>query len=121
MRKRKSGRAKVSASGADLWAHGYARAALERMMRIHRLIEDGEYPNCTTMSQEFEMSVRTLKRDIEFMKDRLKMPIAFAVPKNGYFFTKPQPHFPTACRQTLEPRAICGLRSRSYVLGAVGV
>ena len=67
------------------------------------------------------MSVRTLKRDIEFMKDRLKMPIAFAVPKNGYFFTKPQPHFPTACRQTLEPRAICGLRSRSYVLGAVGV
>ena len=28
----------------------------------------------------FEMSVRTLKRDIEFMKDSLKMPIEFDVP-----------------------------------------
>jgi proteasome accessory factor B len=106
MRKRKSGRAKVSASGADLWAHGYARAALERMMRIHRLIEDGEYPNCTTMSQEFEMSVRTLKRDIEFMKDRLEMPIQFDVPKNGYCFTRPVPHFP---RVPLTEKEVVGL------------
>src|SRR2546426_12476544 len=54
---------------ADLRAHAYGRAALERMIRVHRLIEDGEYPNCTKMSGEFEMSVRTLKRDIEFMMD----------------------------------------------------
>jgi hypothetical protein len=58
--------------GADLWAHGYGRAAMERMMRIHRKIEDREYPNCTKMSAEFEMSVRTLKRDIEFMRDGSK-------------------------------------------------
>ena len=43
------------------------------MMRIRRKIEDREYPNCTKMSAEFEVSVRTLKRDIEFTKDRLKM------------------------------------------------
>jgi predicted DNA-binding transcriptional regulator YafY len=47
------------------------------------------------MSREFEVSVRTLKRDIEFMKDTLNMPIAFDVPKNGYYFTTPQPHFPS--------------------------
>jgi len=46
-----------------LWAHGYGRAALERMMRVHRMIEDGEYPNCTKMTGAFEMSVWTLKRD----------------------------------------------------------
>ncbi len=90
----------------DLWAHGYGRAAMERMMRIHRKIEDREYPNCTKMSAEFEVSVRTLKRDIEFMRDRLELPIAFDVPKNGYFFTKSVPHFP---RVPLTEREIVGL------------
>ena len=32
-------------------------------MRVHRMIEDGEYPNCTKMTGAFEMSVWTLKRD----------------------------------------------------------
>jgi proteasome accessory factor B len=67
---------------------------MERMMRIHRKIEDREYPNCTKMSADFEVSVRTLKRDIEFMKDSLEMPIEFDVPRNGYYFRTPQPHFP---------------------------
>ena len=92
--------------GGDLWSHGYGRAAMERMMRIHRLIEDREYPNCTKMSVEFEVSVRTLKRDIEFMKDSLAMPIEFDVPKNGYYFRTPQPHFP---RVPLTEKEIVGL------------
>ncbi len=58
------------------------------------MIEDGEYPNCTKMTGAFEMSVPTLKRDIEFMKDSLKMPIEFDVLKNGYYFTGSLPHFP---------------------------
>ena len=40
------------------------------------------------------MSVRTIKRDIDFMKTRLEMPIDFDVFQNGYFFTRPVPHFP---------------------------
>ncbi len=92
--------------GGDLWAHGYGRAAMERMMRIHRKIEDREYPNCTRMSAEFEMSVRTLKRDIEFMRERLEMPIEFDVPKNGYYFASPVPHFP---RVPLTEKEIVGL------------
>lgn len=75
-------------------------------MRIHRKIEDREYPNCTKMSQEFEKSVRTLKRDIEFMKDSLKMPIEFDVPKNGYYFTRSVPQFP---RVPLTEKEIVGL------------
>jgi predicted DNA-binding transcriptional regulator YafY len=91
---------------ADLWAHGYGRAALERMMRIHRMIEDGEYPNCTKMAGLFEMSVRTLKRDIEFMKESLQMPIEFDVPKNGYYYARSVPQFP---RVPLTEKEIVGL------------
>src|SRR5258705_1151003 len=58
------------------------------------------------MSGAFEMSVRTLKRDIEFMKDSLHMPIQFDVPKNGYYFKTSQPHFP---RVPLTEKEIVGL------------
>ena len=68
--------------------------AIERMQRIHRLIENKEYPNCSKMAREFEMSVRTLKRDIDFMKTRLGLPIEFDVQRNGYYFTEPVPQFP---------------------------
>jgi predicted DNA-binding transcriptional regulator YafY len=68
--------------------------AIERMQRIHRLIENKEYPNCSKMAKEFEMSVRTIKRDVDFMKTRLDMPIEFDVRRNGYYFTEPVPHFP---------------------------
>jgi len=68
--------------------------AIERMMRIHRLIENKEYPNCSDIAKEFEMSVRTIKRDVDFMKTRLNMPIEFSVRQNGYHFTQPVPHFP---------------------------
>ncbi len=75
------------------------------MMRIHRRIEDGEYRICTKMSGMFEMSVRTLKRDTEFMKDSLKMPIELDVLKNGYYFTGSLPHFPRA-HQSINPHPI---------------
>ena len=72
----------------------YCWPAIERMMRIHRLIENKEYPNCSKMAREFEMSVRTVKRDVDFMKTRLDMPIEFDVRRNGYHYTEPVPHFP---------------------------
>src|ERR1044071_6587196 len=72
----------------------YSWPAIERMMRIHRLSENKEYPNCSKIAKEFEMSVRTIKRDIDFMKTRLDLPIEFDVRRNGYLFTKPVPHFP---------------------------
>jgi|ERR1043166_4589242 predicted DNA-binding transcriptional regulator YafY len=72
----------------------YSWPAIERMMRIHQLIVNKEYPNCSNIAEEFEMSVRTVKRDVGFMKTRLNMPIEFDVRRNGYFFTESVPHFP---------------------------
>ncbi len=72
----------------------YSWPAIERMIQIHRLLENNEYPNCSNIAHDFVMSVRTIKRDIDFMKNRLNLPIQFDVRRNGYFFTKPVPHFP---------------------------
>ena len=47
---------------------GASRAAMERMHRIHQLLQNRQYPNCTKLAKEFEVAKRTMKRDIEFMK-----------------------------------------------------
>ena len=40
------------------------------------------------------MVTRTIKRDVDFMKVRMNLPIEFDVQHNGYYYTKPVEHFP---------------------------
>jgi proteasome accessory factor B len=64
------------------------------MHRIHQLLQNEEYPNCTKLAKEFEVAKRTMKRDIEFMKDRMNLPIGFNVQRNGYFYREKVDRFP---------------------------
>ncbi len=73
---------------------GANRAALERMHRIHQLLQNGEYPNCTKLAREFAVSKRTMKRDIEFMRERMGLPIRFDPVRNGYLYAERVDRFP---------------------------
>ncbi len=73
----------------------YSRPAWERMMRMHQLVQSGAYPNCPAVAKEFEVSLRTVKRDVEFMKLRLKLPMEYDEKKYGFYYTQPVDHFPT--------------------------
>ncbi len=64
------------------------------MMRIHELLQKGRYRNCTYLAEEFEVSTRTVKRDLDFMKCRLNLPIEYDVQRNGYYYTGPVEHLP---------------------------
>ena len=55
----------------------FVRPPWERMMRFHNLVRNGEHPNCSTIANEFEVSVRTIMRDVDFMKYRLDLPLEF--------------------------------------------
>jgi len=46
---------------------------MERMMRFHHLLQNSQYPNCSTLGREFEVQRRTILRDLEFMKCRLDL------------------------------------------------
>ena len=63
-------------------------------MRFHNLLQDNSFPNCTKLAQEFEVTVRTVMRDVDFMRDRLKLPIEFDAQRNGYHYTEPVKQFP---------------------------
>jgi predicted DNA-binding transcriptional regulator YafY len=79
---------------------------MERMMRIHALLKNGEYPNCTTIGTEFELCVRTVMRDIDFMRDRLELPIEWDGKKNGYYYTREVDQFPQLAMNEAETFAL---------------
>jgi predicted DNA-binding transcriptional regulator YafY len=64
-------------------------------MRIHHEIAAGSYPNASTLAREMEVSTKSVQRDIEFMRDRMNLPIAYDGSRFGYHYTEPVSAFPT--------------------------
>lgn len=73
---------------------GASRPAFWRVFEIHKIIQAGRFPNCTTLAREIEKTVKTIQRDISFMRDQLGLPLEFDAVKNGYFYTRPVEDFP---------------------------
>src|SRR5271154_2109309 len=73
----------------------HSRPPLERMLRIHQLLQSGRFPNASTLAREIEVATKTIHRDIEFMRDRLNLPVEFDSAKNGYHYTEEVSAFPT--------------------------
>jgi predicted DNA-binding transcriptional regulator YafY len=71
------------------------RPPLERMMRIHQQIVSGAYPNTTTIARDLEVSLKTAQRDVEFMRDRMELPIEYSAAHRGYHYTEEVSAFPS--------------------------
>jgi proteasome accessory factor B len=65
------------------------------MLRIHQSLQSGKFPNASTLARELGVSTKSIHRDIEFMRDRLNLPIEFNSGRNGYFYTGEVSSFPT--------------------------
>ena len=72
----------------------YSRPPLERMMRMHERLKAGRYPNCRKLAEELEVSSKTIQRDIDFMRDRLNLPIEYDQLHFGFAYTEPVTSFP---------------------------
>ena len=73
---------------------GRSRPPLERMLRIHQAIQSGRHPNATTLARELEVSAKSIVRDLQFMRDRLDLPIEYDDRRWGYFYTQEVSAFP---------------------------
>jgi len=72
----------------------HSRPPLERMLRIHQAVSSGKFPNASTLARDIEVATKTIHRDIEFMRDRLGLPIEFNPGRNGYAYTEEVGAFP---------------------------
>lgn len=71
-----------------------ARPPLVRMIRIHELLAAGRYPNCSSLAREFEVSAKTIQRDIDFLRDQMALPIAYERVRHGFYYDRPVGQFP---------------------------
>src|SRR5262245_7928501 len=78
------------------------RPAFERIHQIHARIRDGAYPNCVELAAEMEISVATVKRDVQFMKDRLRLPIEYDPRRHGFYFSGPSGALPGTAAELSE-------------------
>ncbi|MDA1276349.1 MAG: WYL domain-containing protein [Verrucomicrobia bacterium] len=65
------------------------------MLRIHKRIQSREYPNASTLARELEVSTKSIQRDVEFMRDRLDLPLEYDGSRFGYFYSEEVESFPT--------------------------
>ena len=65
------------------------------MLQIHQAIQAGGYPNATTLASQLEVCTKSVNRDLEFMRDRLDLPIRYDGRRFGYRYTEPVRGFPT--------------------------
>ncbi|MEP4079726.1 helix-turn-helix transcriptional regulator [Haloferula sp.] len=67
---------------------------MERIHKIHTAIKDGRFPNCSTLAKELEVTSKTVQRDINFMRDSLKVPLCYDDKAHGYFYEDSVDDFP---------------------------
>jgi proteasome accessory factor B len=72
----------------------FTRRPMERMHKIHVAIKEGRLPNCSTLAKELEVTPKTVQRDINFMRDSLKVPMCYDDKAHGYFYEDSVDHFP---------------------------
>jgi proteasome accessory factor B len=65
------------------------------MLRIHQLLQGGGYPNASLLAAELEVSTKSIHRDLEFMRDRLGLPLEYDHRRFGYYYTEEVSAFPT--------------------------
>jgi proteasome accessory factor B len=72
-----------------------SRPPIERMLRIHQAIASGHYPNASILAGELKVSTKSVHRDLEFMRDRLQLPLEYDSRRYGYHYTEAVSSFPT--------------------------
>ncbi len=63
-------------------------------MRIHQALASGKSPNSESLARECEVASKTVRRDIEFMRERMGLPIAYNGATKGFYYTEEVSGFP---------------------------
>jgi predicted DNA-binding transcriptional regulator YafY len=67
---------------------------LERALKIDSLLRSGHRQTASTLAEELEVSERTVRTDISFLRDRYQAPIEYTG-KLGYHYTSPDCRLPS--------------------------
>jgi predicted DNA-binding transcriptional regulator YafY len=77
------------------------------MLFIDRKIREGKYPNCSSLGEEWEVSAKTIQRDIDYIKYELDAPLEYDAVKHGYYYTEEQFKMPAVTVSESDLFAVC--------------
>ncbi len=80
---------------------------MHRVHFIDRKVREGSFPNARTLAKEYEVSERTILRDIEYMRDMMECPLEYDAGKRGFFYTEPTFSLPSVHIGESELFALC--------------
>ena len=69
-------------------AYSKYRSKFHHILLIDEKLRAGGYPSSKALGRELELSDRTIRRDIEFMRDVLGAPIEYDPSKKGYHYAE---------------------------------
>ena len=64
------------------------RLMLERLSKIHAKIKSGCYPSTKDLAFDNEVSIPTISRDIQFLRERFNAEIEYDSVNRGYYYKK---------------------------------
>ncbi len=64
------------------------RSTMVRIWRIYNLIKYSNYPDVRQLADQLEVSLRTIERDIEQLRDQMQAPIVYDRMHRGYYFSE---------------------------------
>ena len=64
------------------------RPPLRRMKAVDQTLRAGRWPTDKSLVAELEADPRTIRRDLEYMRNQLKAPIAFSRAQRGYYYSE---------------------------------
>ena len=70
-------------------AYSKYRSHLHHILLIDERLRRGGFPSSKTIARELELCDRTIRRNIEFMRDVLGAPIEYDPARKGYHYTQP--------------------------------
>ncbi|MEN8258489.1 MAG: WYL domain-containing protein [Thermodesulfobacteriota bacterium] len=59
-----------------------------RLLFIDRKIQEGCFPNCSSLAEEWEVSGKTIQRDLDYMRYQLDAPLEYSAKDRGYYYTE---------------------------------
>ena len=78
-----------------------------RLLFIDRRLRGGRYPNCRSLAAEWEVSARTIQRDLDYLRYELGAPIAYDRPRNGFGYTEENYRLPAVALSESDLLAVC--------------
>ncbi|MBI3654271.1 MAG: WYL domain-containing protein [Acidobacteria bacterium] len=60
-----------------------------RVFWIAHQLAANRYPNARSIGEHFEVSAKTGQRTLDFMRDQLRLPIAYSAEQRGWYYTEP--------------------------------